>query len=256
MTIDWWTLALQTVNFLVLVWLLHRFLYKPVRKVIEERRKLAGDALAAAESKRKQAEADEAKYQAALAELDQQRKDALAAARKDANQEAAAIVAAAKQKAEAAIAEAGKAADQKRKESEAALQGELVDIAAEIARTILAKTGPAGLNAAFLSRVMNELDARSEAEKQRLRNDVAQPGAEMVITTAAQLNESEQRAWTDALNERLGPTQPPTFKVEPGILGGAELRLPHAAIRFAWADHVDEAVKRLSQAPEAGHSNE
>ena len=37
MEIDWWTLAIQTVNFLVVVWLLSRFLYRPVRRMIEAR---------------------------------------------------------------------------------------------------------------------------------------------------------------------------------------------------------------------------
>ena len=30
MQLDWWTIGLQTVNFTVLIWLLNRFLYKPV----------------------------------------------------------------------------------------------------------------------------------------------------------------------------------------------------------------------------------
>ena len=38
MQFDWWTLALQTVNFAVLVWLLHRFLYKPVLRMVDARR--------------------------------------------------------------------------------------------------------------------------------------------------------------------------------------------------------------------------
>ena len=57
MEIDWWTLAIQTVNFLVVVWLLSRFLYRPVRRMIEAReaddRKAAEDAAAkAAEAER------------------------------------------------------------------------------------------------------------------------------------------------------------------------------------------------------------
>ena len=38
MHFDWWTLALQTINFAILAWLLHRFLYKPVLRVIDARR--------------------------------------------------------------------------------------------------------------------------------------------------------------------------------------------------------------------------
>ncbi|MEO0035300.1 MAG: synthase, partial [Pseudomonadota bacterium] len=38
MSLDWSSLALQTVNFLVLVWLLQRFLYRPVLAAIDRRR--------------------------------------------------------------------------------------------------------------------------------------------------------------------------------------------------------------------------
>ena len=38
MHLDWWTIALQTINFAVLVFLLHRFLYKPVLRLIDARK--------------------------------------------------------------------------------------------------------------------------------------------------------------------------------------------------------------------------
>ena len=38
MHFDWSTWALQTVNFAILVWLLHRFLYRPVLRLLDARR--------------------------------------------------------------------------------------------------------------------------------------------------------------------------------------------------------------------------
>ena len=38
MHLDWWTIAQQTINFAILVWLLNRFLYKPVLRVIDTRK--------------------------------------------------------------------------------------------------------------------------------------------------------------------------------------------------------------------------
>ena len=46
MRIDWWTLALQTFNVLVLVLILGRFLFRPVVAIIEERRAGRPSALA------------------------------------------------------------------------------------------------------------------------------------------------------------------------------------------------------------------
>src|SRR5215471_6750937 len=42
MHLDWWTIGLQTINFGILVWLLHRFLYKPVLTMIDARKAEVG----------------------------------------------------------------------------------------------------------------------------------------------------------------------------------------------------------------------
>ena len=45
MQIDWWTLGLQTINVLILVWILSRFLFRPVADIVasaRRRRKAAG----------------------------------------------------------------------------------------------------------------------------------------------------------------------------------------------------------------------
>ncbi|MBS0305300.1 MAG: F0F1 ATP synthase subunit B, partial [Proteobacteria bacterium] len=55
MKIDWWTLALQAVNALVLIWLLSRVLYRPVARVIAERGEAAAKLLADADSERERA---------------------------------------------------------------------------------------------------------------------------------------------------------------------------------------------------------
>ena len=39
MEINWFTVIAQVINFLILVWLLKRFLYKPVLNAIAEREK-------------------------------------------------------------------------------------------------------------------------------------------------------------------------------------------------------------------------
>src|SRR5271169_6452619 len=37
MNFSWWTFALQAVNFLILIWLLRRFLFKPVSAIVARR---------------------------------------------------------------------------------------------------------------------------------------------------------------------------------------------------------------------------
>lgn len=62
MLIDWFTVGAQAVNFLILVWLLRRFLYRPVLAAIDAREKKVAEKIAAAA-------AQEAKAQVATEEL-------------------------------------------------------------------------------------------------------------------------------------------------------------------------------------------
>ena len=55
MRIDWWTLSLQTVNVLILIWILSRFLFRPVVAMIDERRAATAKVLSDAEAAKKQA---------------------------------------------------------------------------------------------------------------------------------------------------------------------------------------------------------
>ncbi len=245
MSFDWWTLGLQIVNFLVLVWLLHRFLYKPVRAVMKQRQELAEQALAQADASRREAVDEKAKYDAELTGFQQQQNDLIAKARDDATKQAAIIAETAQKKADALIADAKQTAERQRSETEAAMRGDLADLAVDLAKNILTQTGAGSLNAAFLARIMDELDTRPEKDLDEMRRDVADPQAKVTVVTADELSQAEQAAWVEALRQKLAVPGTPAFSVDPAIVGGAELRLPHAAIRFTWADQIQQAAGLL-----------
>ncbi len=54
MLIDWFTVIAQAINFLVLVWLLKRFLYKPILDAIDARENLIAKTLSEAANTKKQ----------------------------------------------------------------------------------------------------------------------------------------------------------------------------------------------------------
>ena len=56
MLIDWFTVGAQALNFIILVWLLRRFLYKPILNAVDAREKLIARELADAEGKKAEAQ--------------------------------------------------------------------------------------------------------------------------------------------------------------------------------------------------------
>ena len=112
MTIDWWTLGIQTVNVVILIWLLGRFFWRPVAAMIEQRRATAQQILAEAEAKRSQATAALAEIERTRAGFAREREAILAAAHEAAEQARTARLAEAAKEA-AALEAAAKAAIEK-----------------------------------------------------------------------------------------------------------------------------------------------
>jgi F-type H+-transporting ATPase subunit b len=243
MSFDWWTLLLQIVNFLILVWLLWRFLYKPVQAVLAKRREMAGAALAAAEAKQAEAEAEAARLKEAQAKLDAERQSLIEDARKDAEAKRQSILEDAQKQAQSLIAEARNKAAKDREGDVASLKKELAETAVDIARRILTQTADGNLNAFFRSKILQSLDTLDTKESGAVEGTIR-------VATAEPLADSEAAAWREALARRYGDAVKAEFVVDPELVAGAELQLPHGHLRFAWADEL-KAAGRLLMTSEA-----
>src|ERR1700685_4022377 len=87
MPIDWFTVIAQLINFLILVYLLKRFLYKPILHAIDEREKGIAAQLAEAEAKKAEAQRERDDFQHKNELFDQERAALLQQAREAAGAE-------------------------------------------------------------------------------------------------------------------------------------------------------------------------
>lgn len=240
MEFDWWTLGLQAVNFAVLVWLLRRFLYAPVRQVIETRRAEAGAALDRAEAARQQAEAERQGLEDDRAALAAEREAILTRARDAAAAERTALVARARAEADAALRTGREVLAEDRRAALAGAQDDLARLANALAGHILAEAAKGDL----LDQVTARLGALPPEEHQRLTADLAAPGAALQVVTAAPLEAGACPLWRDRLGQ-VFPDGRIDFAEDPAILGGAELRFPHSVLRYTWAAQLAQATEAI-----------
>ena len=123
MPIDWFTVVAQAVNFLILVWLLKRFLYKPILHAIDEREKGIAAQLAEAEAKKTDAQKQRDDFQHKNEAFEQQRTALLKKATDEANAERQRL-----------LDEARKDADALRAKRQEALRNEQQNLSQEITR--------------------------------------------------------------------------------------------------------------------------
>ena len=73
MLIDWFTVSAQVVNFLILVWLMKRFLYKPIIDAIDARETRVAKELADADARMADALKERDEFQQKNEKFDEQR---------------------------------------------------------------------------------------------------------------------------------------------------------------------------------------
>lgn len=240
MEIDWWTLAIQTINFLVVVWLLSRFLYRPVQRMIEARE--ASDR-AAAEDAQKKAEAAEsrrAEYEQKLAEVDEQMRSREAELHEAMQREREQVLSDARKDAEDLRATAHADIEDARTRAVADLREEIAVLARDLAERALS-----GAPADPLAGLEAELARRDQADLTRMRQDLA-AGGTLTLVTAAELSDEMRGRLREALTDRLGESPTLAFETDPDVLGGLRLRLPHGVLDLSVAGRLDAAAKAMA----------
>ncbi len=230
MTIDWWTLGIQAVNVIILVWLLARFFWRPVAAMIEQRRATAQQILTEAETKRSRATEALAEIERTRAGFDKERQAIIAAAHEAAEQARTATLATAATEAAALETSAKAAIEKERDAAEAAWTGRANLLAVEIARRLVARLDGPAVSAAFLDWLLLEIRKLPE----NVRKAATADGVVLEAVSAAAIDPADQDRYRKLIGEALGVDPQIAFQVDAALIAGLELRGPHLVIANSW----------------------
>jgi F-type H+-transporting ATPase subunit b len=227
MHIDWWTLLLQTVNALVLVWLLARFLFRPVAKIVAERQHAAAALMADAAAAKAAALDEQQKAAADSAQVAALRAHLLDAATAEAAQLKASLENAARTDTEQMRAAAQTAIDASRREAAAADSDRASQFALDVTARLLDRLPAEARIAGFIDGLARELAVLPEATRVQLTGD---DGAVRLIVPRT-LTAAELAACHTAFTQALGHALQVQVTVDPAVIAGLELEAPHALVR-------------------------
>jgi F-type H+-transporting ATPase subunit b len=244
MHLDWWTIGLQTVNFAVLVWLLHRFLYRPVLGMIDARKAEIERQYADAKAAQEKAMAEFAGIEAQRATIAAERETALKSAAGQAQEIATARRKDAEREAQALLADARTSLASERAHAFDEARRLALDLGSEFAQRLLAQV-PAALRAeAWIERIEQYIDALPKPECDALARQLA-TGNALAVVTATALPASAADAWRERLRRRLGQDISVSFADDPRLVAGAELHFPTTMLRFSWQSALDAARSEI-----------
>jgi F-type H+-transporting ATPase subunit b len=246
MHLDWWTLALQTVNVLILIWILARFFFRPIADIVAKRQQETNKLFADAAAARKQAAAARSEAEKARAEVAAERDRLLTDAQKSAQAEKAKLleqaaqdVAKLRHESEAAIARDRAAAEQQVVDHAGALS-------IDIARRLLERLPPNLASEAFLAALCREIKTLSPEARAGFAA-AATSGHPIEVVTQAPLSDQDASHVRDALKQAFGEELPLTFRSDAKLLAGIELQGHNIILRNSWRADLDKIREELSR---------
>lgn len=225
MELDWTTFALEILNFLVLVWILTRLLYRPVMKTIAERKAEVQNTLSEADRLRKEAQALQEQYEHRQADWRQEAERVRSRMLEEVSAERARLMAdlqvsLQQERDKARALEERRLSDLQRQVEEAAVtQG------GEFAAKLLARLASPDLEAKLVDVVIEDLRRLPEERREAIRTAYAKGGSAIVATSAHVLDQSHRDALAEAIHSLLGHPVSFEWREDPSVLAGVRLSL-------------------------------
>ena len=245
MLIDWFTLVAQIVNFLILVWLLKRFLWTKLIGAIDERENRITVRLTDADQKDKAAEAKLAEMNARASEQERERTELLARAKRDANEVRLELI----QKARETVREQETTwREDLEREKSAFLEDLRQKLSAEIlavVRRALADLAGADVQRCAIDVFLQKLQS---VDVSLLRELTAHS---VNVLSASDLRPDTRSRIESALTARLGQAVSLQFARRPGMSWGIELRSNGRAIGWtpdSYLESLDESLRKALEA--------
>lgn len=246
MSIDWWTIGLQAINVLILVWLLGRYFWRPVADIIAKRQAAAKELLESARTRRDQADATLAEVVQLRATMAQQRADLLAKAQGEIEQMRAQHLLLAAQQAQAVLGAAQVELARRQAAAEHIWREHAAQLAVSIAQRLAARLDSAAVREAFLGWLLHDLRVLPEVTLQAL----ARTGNADVIS-AMPLDAVEQAHHAEQIGAALGTPMALTFSTDPALIAGLELHSAHLVVNNSWRADLARILEDLGDVEHA-----
>ncbi len=242
MRIDWWTFGLQTVNVLILVAILARFLFRPVVAIMDERQAAAAKTLADAEAEKSRAITARLAADAESAKIAAARDAVLRQAAEDADAQREAALAAAREDADLVRTAAETEMRWTRAAEESSASDRSARLAVDVARKLIERLPASAQVDGFIDGLAAALASLPDAS----RNGFGAADAPRLLAPRP-LTAGETQSCRDAVARALGRPVDFAVVVDPALIAGLELETPHAVVRNSFRQDLRRIVEELTR---------
>lgn len=243
MELNWSTFVLEIINFLVLVWILKRFLYKPVTEVIARRRAAIEKTLSDAQAMQSEAQTLKGQYESRLADWEREREKARLQLLDEIKAERARLMAALQAEL-AQEREKNRVLEQRRlDEVRRGMEAEATAQGGEFAARLLSRLASPELEGTIIAMVVEDLPALPEERKQTLRAACRESVSKVKITSAYPIDSEWRERLTRGMSELAGEAVSCEFIQDKSVIAGVRIAVGPWILRASLQDELEAFTK-------------
>ena len=225
MDFDWTTFILEIVNFLILVWILKRFLYQPVLDIIDKRRAGIDQAMADAQRIEDEAKALKQKNEQFLVDWENEKESAHARLSTELAELRERKLAELTQKI-AEETERRKIIDERRRlEYEKRVEDKAIEQGVTFASQLLSRMATPELEAQLFQLLLKDLASLGETDKQSLRDAAAALSSPITVPSVFPLSDKQRNDLATCLSEIIQQNANLEFQCNAQLLAGIHIQI-------------------------------
>ncbi len=247
MKINWFTVIAQVINFLILCWLLKKFLYKPILNAVNEREKIITDQLKDANDKKEAAQKEKDDFKKKNEDIDLQKKELMDKAVAEANTEKQQLIDIAKTEANTLRSNKEKEAKEKQANDNAEIAAKTKKQVFAITRKALADIASVSMEEQIVNTFNKHLKESDDDEKKQFINAFKSNLNSILVRSAFELPAKQQGELNDAVNVILNANIQMQFKTSPEIISGIELSANGYKLSWSFSEYLNSLEIDISE---------
>jgi len=247
MQIDWFTVIAQIINFLVLVWLLKRFLYKPILNAIEERENKIASQLEDAESKKEEAEKEQDEFREKNEAFEHKKKELMKKAVEESEEKRQKLLEEARHEANEFRSQLKKSSEEVQKNLSQEIEQKVQQEVFSITRKTLSDLASMDLEEQTVRVFIRRLNELKEDEKKQFLEAFKSKSDPILVRSAFDLPTKQKTEIQNAIAEILGAETQFQYKTVPELVSGIELTANGFKLAWSISEYLNSLKKRISE---------
>jgi len=245
--IDYFTTIAQIINFLVLVFLLRHFLYRPIIKFMDERELKIASRLKEADESRKKAQQEEESIRKTERDLAAKREELMAKATVDAEAARADLMKKLQDKVDKSTADWYEALERQKEAFLADMRLQAGEEVYAVSRRVLRDLANDELERRILDVFLKRIEIMDELDRKKLKEFYEKPGQNIIVKSTFEIPAEMRQKLQETLHKQVGAEVAIQYQAASDLISGIELYTNDMKIAWSIDSYLDDLVADLSR---------